>query len=196
MAVADCMLCGARMTVRSRIRRANPSQATARRSSTSMPLTIAELQASLPRPGRLEWLAARPARTQAMRAADTALLLAERGMEGDRAAQRSGGRRQLTLIQWEHLPVIAALSGLARVEPAWLRRNVAVSGINLLALRTRRFRLGAVLLEGTGHCHPCSRMETALGPGGYNAVRGHGGITARILEGGVVSLGDAVVAEV
>ncbi len=82
--------------------------------------------------------------------------------------------------------------GIAAVEPASLRRNIVVSGINLLALKNRQFSVGGATLAFTGLCHPCSRMETALGAGGYNALRGHGGITAAVLQGEVVRVGDDV----
>lgn len=122
-----------------------------------------------------------------------ATALTNRGLEGDRTASRSSSRRQVTLIQAEHLPVIGSLLGRTdAVTPDVLRRNLVISRLNLAALRTSTFRIGSVLLEGTGHCHPCSRMEEALGHGGYNAVRGMGGITARILEGGVIRVGDEV----
>ena len=116
-----------------------------------------------------------------------------KGLVGDRYTSGSG-KRGVTLIQAEHLPVIAALSGHASVAPALLRRNVVVSGLPLIALKERRFRLGDVVLEGTGECDPCSNMEKALGPGGFNAMRNHGGLCARIVEGGVFRLGDAVIA--
>lgn len=101
-------------------------------------------------------------------------------------------KRQVTLIQFEHLAVVASLLGRAEVDPKVLRRNLAVSGINLLALKDRRFRVGEVILAGSGTCEPCSRMEENLGPGGYQAMRGHGGITARVLEGGTIHVGDIV----
>ena len=97
-------------------------------------------------------------------------------------------------MQAEHLPAIAALSGHAAVAPATLRRNVVVSGLPLVALKGRRFRIGEVLLEGTDECDPCSRMEAALGEGGYNAIRGMGGICARIVHGGTLRVGDRVMA--
>ena len=97
-----------------------------------------------------------------------------------------------TLIQAEHLAAIASHLGGEAVAPELLRRNIVVAGINLAALKGRRFRLGSALLEATGECHPCSRMEEILGPGGYNAVRGHGGITARVLEAGTARNGDAL----
>jgi MOSC domain-containing protein YiiM len=100
----------------------------------------------------------------------------------------------VTLIEAEDLAAIASYLGRERIEPETLRRNILVSGINLSALKNRRFRVGSAVLEYTGACHPCSRMEAALGVGGYNAVRGHGGITARVVTDGEVCVGDAVAA--
>jgi MOSC domain-containing protein YiiM len=97
----------------------------------------------------------------------------------------------VTLVQAEHLQVVAALLGLEALDPTLLRRNLVVSGVNLLALRGRQFRVGDVLLEGTTPCHPCSRMEENLGHGGYAAMRGHGGINARVLRGGMLRVGEA-----
>ncbi len=149
------------------------------------------LMATLPRTGRVEWIGLRPRRGVPMREVRVADAIAGAGLAGDRYASGSG-KRGVTLIQAEHLPAIASLSGHDTVAPAVLRRNLVVSGIALVALIGRRFRIGDVLLEGTDRCDPCSRMEAALGPGGYNAMRGHGGLCARILEGGTLHVGDGV----
>lgn len=119
--------------------------------------------------------------------------LTESGLVGDHRAKP--GKRAVTLIQHEHLAVIASLLGVDAVMPEQLRRNIVVSGINLLGLRNRRFRIGDVVLEGSGLCAPCSRMETEFGDGGYSAVRGHGGICASVVEGGEIAV-EAVVAAV
>jgi MOSC domain-containing protein YiiM len=98
----------------------------------------------------------------------------------------------VTLVQREHLASIARYLGVGVVEPHLLRRNIVVAGVNLLALKDRQLRIGGAVLAVTGECHPCSRMEEALGAGGYNAVRGHGGITARVIGGGEIRVGDSL----
>lgn len=144
------------------------------------------------RPGRVVWIGLRPARRAPVQAVEAATLSSVEGLVGDHYSSRTGGARHVTLIQAEHLAAIAAHLGIEIVSPEQLRRNIVVSGINLTALKDRRFRLGGVLLQATGECHPCSRMEEILGVGGYNAVRGHGGITARVVEGGTAQRGDSV----
>ncbi len=153
------------------------------------------LMTQFPRGGRVRWIGLRPARDVDMLPVESVEAVAGKGLDGDRYMSNNGsGKRGITLIQAEHLPAIASLSGHDAVPPALLRRNLVVSGIPLIAFKGRRFRIGEVLLEGTDSCDPCSRMEAALGPGGYNAMRGHGGLCARILEGGTLHVGDEVVA--
>jgi MOSC domain-containing protein YiiM len=139
--------------------------------------------------GRVDWIGIRPARLEPVRVVESAEI-GEGGIGGDHYT--SGGKRAVTLIQAEHLPLIAGFAGQAGIDPALLRRNIVVSGINLAALRHRDIQLGAARLRITGPCAPCSRMETAIGFGGYNAMRGHGGFYAEVLASGRISLGDTV----
>jgi MOSC domain-containing protein YiiM len=150
--------------------------------------TLASLTARFPRPGRITWIGLRPARRSDVQAVDRAQA-ALSGLAGDHAR---AGRRAVTLIQAEHLPVIAALADLREVPPETLRRNLVVSGLNLSATRGRVLAIGAARLRVTGPCAPCSRMEHALGPGGYNAMRGHGGWCAEILASGDIETGAPV----
>ena len=147
---------------------------------------------TMPQQGSLQWIGLRPERRAPLEVHRTALVSESEGLVGDHFAGRRTTKRQVTLIQAEHIETVAAIMGKP-VEPELLRRNLVVAGINLLALKDSRFAIGdEVILEGTGLCHPCSRMEENLGPGGYNAMRGHGGLTARVIRGGTIRVGDAV----
>lgn len=165
----------------------------------NMPLkansSLALLMNNFPDAGTVAWIGVRPARRKDVVTVERVEAIAGKGLSGDHFAG-GAGVRQVTLIQFEHLPVIASVLNREKTDPSLLRRNIAVRGINLLSLKDRKFRVGEALFEWSGLCHPCSRMEDVLGSGGYNAMRGHGGITARILESGWIGVGDSVVVEV
>lgn len=158
------------------------------------PTPLQTLLDTLPQCGRVEWIGIRPARGEPMQILNSVAVTIGKGLEGDRFNGRETSKRQVTLIQQEHLHAIASYLQREAIAPEVFRRNIVVSGLNLLALKGKRFRIGGVVLEYTGLYHPCSKMETALGPGGYNAMRGHGGITTRVVEGVELALGDEVQA--
>ena len=153
--------------------------------------SLAALIGAPVRQGEVVWIGVRPTRRAEMVPLPSVELESGRGLVGDRYGN-AGGARQVTLIAAESLASIASHLGREAVPAQMLRRNIVVRGINLLALKGRQFRIGAAILETSGECHPCSRMEELLGTGGYNAVRGLGGITARVVRSGVVALGGAV----
>ncbi len=153
--------------------------------------TMKELLDRIPQIGEVAWIGLRPSRNTPMEVVTSSEALVGSGLVGDRFTGKATGIRQVTLIQEEHLMVIEKIIS-KKVEPVILRRNIMVKGINLLSLHNRSFRIGDVTLKGTGYCHPCSKMEEALGEGGYNAMRGHGGITASIESAGKIMIGDPV----
>jgi MOSC domain-containing protein YiiM len=165
---------------------------------------LRQLTRQFPRTGRVDAILLRPGRGAPALAVPSVLALQDRGLEGDRSGQarptRAGGhKRQVTLMQAEHLPLIAAWVGRDAIDASLLRRNLVIAGINLLSARslfadqTVHIAIGEeVILLATGPCDPCSKMEAELGVGAYNAMRGHGGLTARVLAGGRIAVGDAV----
>lgn len=162
------------------------------------------LVAEFPLAGRLEAIFLRPARGEPVSRPVECRAIEGFGLEGDRTASgRGGGMRQVTLLQAEHLAVVAALLRRAAIDPADLRRNLLVSGLNLLAGKSLFpdqpvcLLFGEeVVLEVTGPCQPCSKMQDKLGLGAYNVLRGHGGVTARVVRGGSIAIGHSVLCRV
>ena len=141
--------------------------------------------------GKVEFISIRTARRGKVQAVQSVTANEENGLSGDHYSGKSG-KRQVTLIQAEHLPVVASLLKKEQIDPSLTRRNIVVSGINLLALDGQQFRIGQAILEMTGPCEPCERMEENLGPGGLDAMQGHGGITAKVIRGGIINIGDDI----
>ena len=146
----------------------------------------------IPQKGAVEWIGVRTKRKENLSVVKSIMVKKGTGLVGDHFTGNISGKRQVTLIQHEHLNVIANILGGKSIDPKLTRRNIVVSGINLLSLTHQKFRIGSVILETTGICSPCKRMEENLGPGGYNAMRGHGGITATVIEEGEIKLGDII----
>ena len=153
--------------------------------------------------GRVVWIGVRQPRvpgpgSQAPTAAGAIEALAEvrvdsSGLVGDRHS-RDGGKRAVTLVQREHFNVVGSLLGGIVVTAENVRRNLVIEGINLQSLKRGELRVGEVILQGTGDCFPCRRMNDTLGEGGHQTMMGHGGITASVVRPGTIRLGDRVAA--
>jgi MOSC domain-containing protein YiiM len=140
--------------------------------------------------GEVVWMAVRPASRKTMVPMKT-VNVTNVGLEGDRSTKNAPtNKRQVTLIQSEHLAAAASFLGKTEFDPALTRRNIVVKGLNLNALKGRKFKIGLAVLQMTGFCYPCSRMEENLGKGGFNAMRGHGGITCSVVSEGEIKIGD------
>lgn len=155
---------------------------------------LKELLATNTFQGRVQWIGTSLGPRSEIQLQETVRIVTG-GVDGDHHCRPNrNSKRQVTLIQAEHIPVVESILGRGRIDPSLLRRNIVVSGINLAALKYQTFRIGTAVLQGSGSCPPCSRMEENLGPGGYAAMLTHGGITAIVVTEGTVSLGDTVSA--
>ena len=98
-----------------------------------------DLLNSFPHVGKVVWLGIRPERRAEVEVAQQIRLDVEHGVLGDHFQGASESARQVTLLQYEHLAVVAELMQQEKIDPADLRRNIVVSGINLQALKNQEF---------------------------------------------------------
>ena len=141
----------------------------------------------------IDWIGVRPRRREPLEPVSRVEAVAEMGLRGDhRMGKTPGSGRQVTLISREFVTQIEQHLGKTGLDPAALRRNIVVSGINLNALRRQQFWLGEALFEATQLCHPCARMEAELGPGGVIAMMGYGGLCTKVLQTGPIAIGDTL----
>ena len=120
--------------------------------------------------------------------------IADCGLRGDRyseAVHRESPDYQLTLIEIEQIEAYTEATGLP-MEPWEPRRNLVTSGVDLNALNGRRFRVGAVELQGLDLCEPCGLFAKRTTHEALRFFVHRGGLRCRILKGGVVKRGDTL----
>jgi MOSC domain-containing protein YiiM len=122
------------------------------------------------------------------------------GIEGDRYCEGTGFWTvygdvcQVTLIEGEDLDFIENELGIS-VKDGQHRRNIITRGVRLLDLRRKRFRVGEVLLEFDRSRPPCRHVQDLSEPGMTRALKGRGGICARVVEAGQIRAQDAIAVE-
>ena len=145
-------------------------------------------------PGKLEWIGLRTERRGEIQVVDRAQAIVSLGLEGDhRCLKTPGSARQVTIISREYIHQIAQQLGMDFIDPALLRRNLVISGMNMNLLRFQRLQIGEVIFETSALCDPCSRIDENLGNGAAAAMFGYGGLCAKIIQGGHIAVGDGVV---
>jgi MOSC domain-containing protein YiiM len=115
-------------------------------------------------------------------------LLTDIGIEGDRHA---GKRRAVSIACTGELERAANDFGIEEFGGLQTRRNIVVDIDELPRTHGAEFSIGEVRLAVWRDCAPCSIMDEIFGDGAQIALRQRAGITASVLHGGTVSIGDA-----
>lgn len=113
-----------------------------------------------------------------------------RGIEGDRYFDfKDDYKGQVTFFAWEVHERLCAQFGIRDKSPDVFRRNFITEGADLNALIGVEFELQGVRFLGTQESAPCHWMNTAFAAGAEDALKGHGGLRAKILSDGVLRVG-------
>ena len=119
-----------------------------------------------------------------MREVESATALQDAGLAGCRHA-RAGSQRQVLLVDTETLQAF-------ELQPGQIKENIATIGLALDQLSLgQRLQAGEALLEVTGPCAPCSRMDE-IRMGLRRELDGKRGTLCRVIRGGRIVKGDAI----
>lgn len=111
------------------------------------------------------------------------------GIEGDR---HIGQRRAVTVVCTGELAKAAAEHGVDLIDGVATRRNIVVDLDELPRTHGTRFTIGETELEVWRDCAPCNLMDEFFGDGAREALQQRCGISATVVTGGVIRVGDSV----
>ena len=151
-------------------------------------------------PGILEWIGVREVQGN-IKSLDSVLAIKGKGLEGDKITSKKSKKRQVTLMQKEHISVILSLAqekdqSRIREIQYYFKRNLLISKCNVQNLKGKIFTIGDAKFLGTGDCKPCKKIENLLGVSMLDAMQGMGGITALVTESGIIKINDQLKLEI
>ena len=149
--------------------------------------------------GRLLAIQIAPAAKLPMQTVEQIEAVAERGLTGDRYAQRKGAfqkgtiepSQEVTLIEREAIEAAAHDYELPITHSA-TRRNLLTAGVPLNHLVGQTFSVGSVTLRGIELCEPCGYLESHTFAGIKKALLHRGGLRAQVVSGGTLRVGDEI----
>ena len=108
-----------------------------------------------------------------------------KGIIGDRFHNyKEDYKGQITFFSLEVYKDICTNFKLTDVSPSVFRRNVIISGVDLNSLINKKFNIQGIDFLGTQEAAPCYWMNGAVAEGAENAMKGRGGLRAKILTSG------------
>ena len=120
---------------------------------------------------------------------DSVECVARSGLVGDRYFDyKENFKGQVTFFDWAVYQKIREKFDCSDLDPAAFRRNIMTVGVDLNTLIGQRFTLQGIEFEGSEECSPCSWMDEVVAPGAHEALKGFGGLRARILKSGTLAV--------
>lgn len=115
--------------------------------------------------------------------------VAGQGLRGDRFfGFKEDYKGQVTFFEHEVYEQLCTQFQVQGVEPSVFRRNIITEGVDLTSLIGKEFEVQGVRFIGTQESAPCYWMNQAFAEGAEEAMKGRGGLRARILTNGTLSL--------
>ena len=150
--------------------------------------------------GKVEWIGIRENQGD-IKSLNSVMAIKGEGLEGDKITSKKSKKRQVTLMQKEHISVILSLAqekDKNRIKNIqyYFKRNLLISYCNIQNLKGKIFTIGGAKFLGTGDCKPCKKIENLLGTKMLDAMQGMGGITAVVEETGRIKINDRLKLEI
>jgi hypothetical protein len=113
--------------------------------------------------------------------------VAGKGIVGDRFfGFKEDYKGQVTFFSHEVYERLCEQFQITGVPPSVFRRNIITRGVELNGLIGQEFELQGLRFLGTQESAPCHWMNQAFAVGAEEAMKGHGGLRAKILTSGVL----------